>query len=103
MTCRFRIYLNMLLFYKKKKKKLQRSLYSKKNGDEFVLFRNAFMCNYLLISAPGSYDIEKSERIIHQSSGAVTFGIKYKEQKPDDIPGIIIRYISNVLINYNVF
>lgn len=31
--------------------------------------------------------MEKSEKIIHQSSGAVTFGIKYKEQKPDDIPG----------------
>lgn len=41
------------------------------------------------ISAPGSYDVEKSEKIIHQSSGAVTFGIKYKEQKPDDIPGKI--------------
>ena len=37
--------------------------------------------------APGSYDVEKSEKIIHQSSGAITFGIKYKEQKPDDIPG----------------
>ena len=43
---------------------------------------------YLLVfAAPGSYDIEKSEKIIHQSSGAVTFGIKYKEQRPDDIPG----------------
>lgn len=31
--------------------------------------------------------MEKSEKIIHHSSGAVTFGIKYKEQKPDDIPG----------------
>lgn len=37
--------------------------------------------------APGTYDVEKSEKIIHQSSGAVTFGIKYKEKKPDDIPG----------------
>ena len=31
--------------------------------------------------------MEKSEKIIHQSSGAITFGIKYKDQKPDDIPG----------------
>ena len=37
--------------------------------------------------APGAYDVEKSEKIIHQSSGAITFGIKYKDQKPDDIPG----------------
>lgn len=43
------------------------------------------------ILAPGSYDVEKSEKIIHQSSGAITFGIKYKEQKPDDIPGNIIK------------
>lgn len=50
------------------------------------------------LSAPGSYDIEKSEKIIHQSSGAVTFGIKYKEQKPDDIPG----KISCVKIVYEV-
>lgn len=40
------------------------------------------------LAAPGSYDIEKSEKVIHQSSGAITFGIKYKEQKPDDTPGI---------------
>lgn len=37
--------------------------------------------------APGSYDVEKSEKIVHQSSGAITFGIKYKDQKHDDIPG----------------
>lgn len=42
---------------------------------------------YLEISAPGSYDVEKAEKIIHQSSGAITFGIKYKDQKPEDIPG----------------
>lgn len=40
-----------------------------------------------LFLAPGSYDVEKSEKIVHQSSGAVTFGIKYKDQKLDDIPG----------------
>lgn len=43
--------------------------------------------NGILFLAPGSYDVEKSEKIIHHSSGAITFGIKYKEQKPDDIPG----------------
>lgn len=37
--------------------------------------------------APGTYDIEKAEKVIHQSPGAVTFGIKYKEPKPDEIPG----------------
>lgn len=53
------------------------------------------------ISAPGSYDVEKSEKIIHQSSGAVTFGIKYKEQKPDDIPG---KNCSNIsAANFTIF
>lgn len=42
---------------------------------------------YLEISAPGSYDVEKAEKITHQSSGAITFGIKYKDQKPEDLPG----------------
>lgn len=43
--------------------------------------------NIFLLPAPGSYDVEKSEKIIHQSSGAITFGIRYKEQKTDEIPG----------------
>ena len=42
---------------------------------------------FVIFLAPGSYDVEKSEKIIHQSSGAISFGIKYKDQKPDDIPG----------------
>lgn len=42
---------------------------------------------YILHLAPGSYDIEKAEKSIKQSSGAVTFGIKHKEPKPDTIPG----------------
>lgn len=60
-----------------------------------MLFQSWEVISFVLIHlAPGSYDIEKSEKIIHQSSGAVTFGIKYKEQKPDDIPG---RYINLTL------
>lgn len=45
--------------------------------------------NYIIFyeTAPGQYDIEKAEKTIHHQSGAVTFGIKYKDQKPDDIPG----------------
>lgn len=45
-----------------------------------------------IILAPGTYDVEKAEKVIHQSTGAVTFGIKYKEPKPDDIPGKIIMH-----------
>lgn len=39
-------------------------------------------------TAPGTYDVEKSEKMLQHTTGAVTFGIKHKEQKPDDIPGI---------------
>lgn len=42
---------------------------------------------WISFSAPGSYDVEKAERTIHQSSGAISFGIKYKDQKIDNIPG----------------
>ena len=44
--------------------------------------------------APGTYDVEKAERVLHQSTGAVSFGIKYKEPMPDDIPGNISDHIS---------
>ena len=44
----------------------------------------------LYFVAPGAYDVEKAEKIIQQSTGAVTFGIKYPEPRPDDIPGTLI-------------
>ena len=60
----------------------------KTNQNRETIFQVKFTTRIsLFFSAPGSYDVEKSEKIIHQSSGAITFGIKYKEQKPDDIPG----------------
>ena len=37
--------------------------------------------------APGSYDVEKADKKIHESSPAYSLGVKYKEQKPEDIPG----------------
>lgn len=40
-------------------------------------------------TAPGSYEVEKAEKRIHESSSAYSFGMKYKEQKTDDIPGKI--------------
>ena len=58
---------------------------------------------HLIVIAPGTYDVEKSEKIIHQSSGAVTFGIKYKEQKPDDIPGDFSFVLSNSVFKIQLF
>lgn len=59
-------------------------------------FIKAFMLikYYILHLAPGSYDIEKAEKSIKQSSGAVTFGIKHKEPKPDTIPGTFISILK---------
>lgn len=45
------------------------------------------MFSFFSYTAPGTYDVEKSEKILQHHTGAVTFGIKYKEHKPDDIPG----------------
>ena len=48
------------------------------------------------IVAPGSYDVEKADKKIHESSPAYSLGVKYKEPKPEDIPGnpnnIFIKY-----------
>lgn len=41
---------------------------------------------FLLLLAPGSYDVEKADKAIHQTS-AISFGVKYKDQKLDNIPG----------------
>lgn len=38
-------------------------------------------------SAPGSYDVEKSEKSIHQTSSAYSFGIKHNEHKTENLPG----------------
>lgn len=57
---------------------------------------NIFFC----LLAPGSYEVEKAEKSIHQSKGAITFGVKYKEQKVEDIPGkidflaLILRFLN---------
>lgn len=40
-----------------------------------------------LLLAPGSYEVEKSEKNVSQSTSAYSFGLKYKDQKTDDIPG----------------
>lgn len=55
---------------------------------------------FIYFTAPGSYDIEKAEKRVHESSSAYSFGMKYKEQKTDEIPGKIfdIYRISKILL-----
>lgn len=43
------------------------------------------MC--LSFIAPGSYDVEKADKKIHESSPAYSLGVKHKEPKQEDIPG----------------
>lgn len=57
---------------------------------------------YYTIPAPGSYDVEKADKKIHESSPAYSLGVKYKEQKPDEIPGnryinFFMTYIINLI------
>lgn len=54
-----------------------------------MMFFKLYFCSILL--APGSYDVEKADKKIHESSPAYSLGVKYKEQKPDDIPGNIFN------------
>lgn len=42
---------------------------------------------YFIILAPGSYDVEKVENVVHQSSPAFSFGVKYKEHQTENLPG----------------
>lgn len=42
---------------------------------------------YFLLAAPGSYEVEKAEKSVHESASAYSFGVKYKDQKLDNIPG----------------
>lgn len=43
---------------------------------------------FIYFAAPGSYDVEKADKKIHESSPAYSLGKKYKEKKPEDMPGI---------------
>lgn len=45
---------------------------------------NIFFC---CILAPGSYDVDKADKKIHESSPSYSIGTKHREQKHDDIPG----------------
>lgn len=41
----------------------------------------------IYFSAPGAYDVEKADKKVHESSPAYSLGVKYKEPKPEDLPG----------------
>ncbi len=40
-----------------------------------------------MLSAPGSYDVEKVEKTVHQKSPAYSFGVKYKDTQVSETPG----------------
>lgn len=49
---------------------------------------------YIYFTAPGSYDVEKVENTVHQSSPAYSFGVKYKEREQENLPGNVWMNIS---------
>lgn len=57
----------------------------------FYLCTNNSKLIHAYFPAPGSYDVEKVEKTVHQSSPAYSIGKKYKEKRPEDIPGIKIN------------
>lgn len=58
-----------------------------------ISFRKSFT-NYFsnFYIAPGSYDVEKADKKIHESSPAYSLGVKYKEPKQEEIPGNTRNY-----------
>lgn len=40
-----------------------------------------------IFTAPGSYDVDKADKKIHESSPAFSLGVKYKEPKLEELPG----------------
>lgn len=62
---------------------------------------------HFIILAPGSYDVEKVENVVHQSSPAFSFGVKYKEHQTENLPGktlikikTLFYFATNVCISY---
>lgn len=48
---------------------------------------------FLLSLAPGSYNVEKADKKIHESSPAYSLGKKHKDKKPEQMPGTAINYL----------
>ena len=59
--------------------------------DDLTVISELYFMFYFL--APGSYDVEKADKKIHESSPAYSLGVKYKEPKPEDIPGNFLELI----------
>lgn len=54
------------------------------------------MIFFASFTAPGSYDVEKVEKNVHQSSPAYSFGVKYKEQKEENLPGTLLLLFFSI-------
>lgn len=65
----------------------------------YCIFMNIFFKKFLcrkncspvissnILTAPGSYDVAKADKKIHESSPAYSLGVKHKETKSVDTPG----------------
>lgn len=57
--------------------------------------------DFYIYSAPGSYDVEKADKKIHESSPAFSLGVKYKEPKAEEIPGSVYAFILTFMLIIN--
>lgn len=66
------------------------------------IFNN--ITNFFSLKAPGSYDVEKVEKTVHQASPAYSFGVKYKEYKTETLPGNdYLMVLKAVIIDYKYY
>lgn len=52
-----------------------------------------------LFKAPGYYEPEKGFPSILGSSPRYTFGVKHKDPKPDETPGMSLEYICYLVVS----
>ena len=49
-----------------------------------------------LTPAPGDYNPEKSEKVVHDNSPKYTFGLKTQVEKPSETPGAALHVLRSI-------
>jgi len=54
-----------------------------------------------LTPAPGDYNPEKSQKVVHDNSPKYTFGLKTQVEKPSQTPGAALQVLNCACSNFN--